>query len=61
MKKKCALYIDRINYKRTLQLQDSRAMSVFVERASGARRLHIFWAKLSADFEYVRRMLVIDA
>ena len=36
-------------------------MSVFVERASGARRLHIFWAKLGADFEYVRRMLVIDA
>lgn len=25
------------------------------------RSLHIFWAKLSADFEYVRRMLVIDA
>lgn len=42
MRKKCALYIDRINYKRTLQLQDSRAMSVFVERASGARCLHIF-------------------
>ena len=35
-------------------------MSVFVERASGARSLYIFWAKFSADFEYVRRMLVID-
>ena len=38
----CIVYIDRKNYKRTLQLQDSRAMSVFVERASGARSLHIF-------------------